>query len=68
MLDGLEEAGAFVRIVAELVTEDTKGPGRIAEAVCDLMRGESVDKIGAEGLILALQGIFGGHKELGFRR
>ena len=35
VLHDLEEAGAFVGIVAELVAENAEGAGRVAETACN---------------------------------
>ena len=52
----LEKAGAFGGIMAKLITEDAKGAGGVAEATGYLRTRQLVDKIGAERLILALEG------------
>jgi hypothetical protein len=41
-------------IATKGVTEHAKGAGRVAEAASDLGRGELLDEIGAQGLVLAL--------------
>ena len=51
--------------MAELVTEDAEGPGRVAEAAGDLVGGEAFDEVGAEGLVLSVQRRFGGEEEPG---
>jgi hypothetical protein len=58
-----EEGSAPVGVVAELVTEDAKGARGIAEAVGDFVGGHLLDEVGAQGLILALQGILGAEEE-----
>lgn len=56
----LKEGGAFVRVVAKRVTQDTKGTGGIAEASGDLGGILLLDEVGPQGLILALdRGIWG---------
>jgi hypothetical protein len=68
--EGAEEGGALLRIVAELMTQDAEGAGRIAEAQGGFRRRELVDEVGAEGFVLAVQRLFGGKEEgggLGFR-
>jgi hypothetical protein len=60
----LEEALAFVRVVAELVAQGAEGTGRIAEPGRDLGRRESLKEVSAEGFVLAVQGGFGGEEEL----
>jgi hypothetical protein len=50
--------------VAELVTQDTKRTGSIAEAAGDVRRGELLNEEGAEGLVLPLQRGLGGKEEL----
>jgi hypothetical protein len=58
-----EEPGAFGVVVAELVAEDAKRPGRIAEAACHVGGTLLVGEEGAERLVLALERFFGGEKE-----
>ena len=62
--EGGEEAGAEVRVVAELVTQDAERTGGIAEAAGDVRRGKLLNKEGAEGLVLPLQRGLGGKEEL----
>jgi hypothetical protein len=50
-------------IVAELVTEDAEGAGRISESAGNIVGGLVVDEKGAEGLVLALEGELGREKE-----
>jgi hypothetical protein len=49
--------------MTELVAEDAEGPRRVAEAASDLVGGESLDEVGAEGLVLSLERRFGGQEE-----
>jgi hypothetical protein len=53
--------------MAELMTEDAKGPRRIAESVCDFVGGLLLDEVRAESFILALERRFGSQEELGER-
>ena len=62
-----EEHGPLGGIVSELMTEDAKGPGCIAEAMGDLVGGSLLDEVSAEGLVLPLLGRFGGQEEPGLR-
>jgi len=43
-----------VGLVAEVVTEDAEGPGRVAESASGLLGGLASDEISAEGLVLPL--------------
>jgi hypothetical protein len=61
----LEERGAFVGVVAELVAEDAQGVGGVTEAAGDLRARQLLDKEGAEGLVLAVEWRFGAEEELG---
>jgi hypothetical protein len=61
----LKEPLAKVGIMAESMTEDTKGARGIAEALGDLSGGATFDEVGAEGLVLALLGGLGSGEELG---
>ena len=58
-----EKGGAFVGIVAELITQDAEGAWRVAEAFGHLSRGILIDEEGAEGLVLALERELGGKEE-----
>jgi hypothetical protein len=40
------------------MTKDAEGAGRIAESAGDFLRGALVDVIGAQGLVLAVPGVF----------
>jgi hypothetical protein len=68
MLDRLKEAELLVGVLAELVAEDTKRAGRVAEAARDLLGRAAFEEVGAEGLVLSVQGVFGGEEEVGDRR
>jgi hypothetical protein len=59
-----EEGGAFVGIVAELMTENAKGARGIAETPGDLGGRLLVDKEGAEGFVLSLQRELRGEEEV----
>ena len=60
---GREEGGPLGGVVAELMTEDAEGPRCVAEAASDLVGGELLDEVGAEGLVLSLERRFGGQEE-----
>ena len=59
-----EEGGAFLRVVAELITQDAEGAGGVAEAAGDVGGGLLIDEVSAEGFVLALQGELGGEEEV----
>lgn len=59
-----EERSAMVGIVAELMAENAKRTGGIAEALRDLGRRKLVDEVSTQRLILALRGRLGGREEL----
>jgi len=61
----LEESGAFLGVVTELVAEDAQGVGGITEVGCDLRAGPFVHEEGAQGFVLAVEGGFGSEEELG---
>ena len=65
MTDGLEEADLLIGVMAELVTEDAEGTRRVAEAAGDLQGRTAIDEVGAEGLVLSVQRVFGGEEEMG---
>src|SRR5260370_13595650 len=65
VLDGLEEADLLIGVMAELVTEDAERTGRVAEAAGDLVGRTAFDEIGAVGLVLSVQRVFGGEEEAG---
>jgi hypothetical protein len=50
---------------AEVVAEDAKGAGSVAEAKSDLVGGGAVDKEGPQSLVLAVGGGRGFKEELG---
>ena len=51
----LEERGALLGVVAELVAKDPQGVGGITEAVGDLRAGQFLHKKGAQSLVLAVE-------------
>ena len=53
-----------MRVVAELVTQDAEGAGRIAEAAGDVGGGLVLDEVSTEGFILALHGELRGQEEV----
>ena len=59
-----EEGGAFLRVVAELITQDAEGAGGISEAAGDVGGGLVVDEVSTEGFILALQRELRGEEEV----
>jgi hypothetical protein len=65
MLDGLEEADLLIGVMAELVTENAKRTGCVAEASRDLKGRPAFDEVGAESLVLSVERIFGGEEEVG---
>jgi hypothetical protein len=54
-------------LIAELMDEDTKTTGGIAEASGGLSRGNTVDKEGPEGFVLSMRGVGRLKKPLGKR-
>ena len=59
-----EERGAFLRVVAELITEDAKGARGIAEAAGDIGGGLLIDEVSTQGFVLALHGELRGEEEV----
>ncbi|MGA2119463.1 MAG: hypothetical protein ABSH56_32525 [Bryobacteraceae bacterium] len=59
-----EEGGAFLGIVAELMTQDAEGAGGVAEAASDVAGGFLINEVSAEGFVLALQGEPRGEEEV----
>jgi hypothetical protein len=47
-----------VIVMAKLVAEDTEASRGIAEALGHLVRGESLDEVSSEGLVLTVSGVF----------
>jgi hypothetical protein len=60
---GLAEEGAFVGAVTELMAQDAERTRGVAETGGDLVGGELFDEIGAEGFVLAVEGVLGGEEE-----
>jgi hypothetical protein len=54
-----------VKVMAKLVAEDTEASRGVAESLGRLVRGESLDEVGSEGLILAVSGAFWFEESLG---
>ena len=50
---------------AEMMTQDAKGTWGVGKTAGDVSRGEALDEIGAEGLVLALGGGGGFEEEAG---
>jgi hypothetical protein len=68
--EGPEEGRALLGVVAELMTQDAEGAGRIPEAASRFDGREPIDEIGTEGFVLAMERLLGGKEEvrgLGFR-
>ena len=59
-----EERGAFLRVVAELITQDAEGAWGIAEAAGDVGGGLFLDEVSTEGFVLALHGELRGEEEV----
>ena len=53
-----------LRILTELMDQDAKAPFRVPEPFGGLLVAETLDEIGAKGLVLSMGGI-GGFKEEG---
>ena len=68
MLGSLEEGGALVGFMAELMTEDAESAWGVIKAAGDLGRRQFIQKIGAEGFVLAVKRGFRSEKELGLAR
>jgi hypothetical protein len=64
---GGEEGGAFGGVMTELMTEDTKGPRRVAESACDFTGGPLLNEVRAEGFVLTLERCIRSQEELGVR-
>ena len=61
----LKEAVAVVGFVAELMTKDAEGAGRIAKAARDLGRRKLIAEVSAESFVLALERRIGCREEEG---
>lgn len=59
---GKKEGG--LRVMTELVTEDTEGARRVAEAASDLLRGELIQEESAQRLVLPVFWVVGAEKEV----
>jgi hypothetical protein len=59
-----EEGGAFLRIVAELITQDAESARRVTEATGDVGRGLLLDEVSTEGFVLALHRELRGEEEV----
>jgi len=68
MFGSLEESGAFGGFMAELMTEDAESAWGVIEAAGDLGRRQLIQKIGAEGFVLAVKRGFGSEEELSLAR
>ena len=63
-----EEAFLQGLLTPELVAQDPKGPGGITKTAGDLCRGEAFDEIGAQGLVLTMEGVDGLEEEASLSR
>jgi hypothetical protein len=63
MLEFTEEVGLGA---TEMMAQDAKRSRRISEAAGDVSRGKTFDKVGSEGLVLALGGGSGFEEETRF--
>ncbi len=54
---GWAEEEVSLRILAEMVDENSEAPWSVTEASCDLGTGCAIDEECAEGLILAVDGV-----------
>src|SRR5260221_6279780 len=61
----LEKARAFAGVMAELITEEPQGIGRITEAAGGFRARQLLDEVSAERLIFSMEGRFGGEKAAG---
>jgi hypothetical protein len=64
----LEERCALVRVVAELIAENPESIGGVAETAGDLASWQLLHEEGAQGLVLAMERLFGAEEELGLVR
>ena len=62
---GLTEEGALVGVMAELMAQDAERARGVTEAGGDLVGWELLDEVGAEGFVLAVEGVLGREKEGG---
>ena len=60
---GLEVAEEIGLRATEMMAEDTKGAGGIAESLGDQWGRDALDEVGAEGLVLAVSGEAGSRKK-----
>ena len=66
VVDLPEETRLPIVGVSKLVAQDPEGPGGITEPLGGFCRGEAIDEIGPQGLVLAMQGIDGFEEEARF--
>jgi hypothetical protein len=59
----LEKGSAFGGRVTELVTEHPEGSWGVSEVSGHLDRGSCLNEVGAEGLVLAVEWVFGSEEE-----
>ena len=55
---------SLIGVVTELMAQDAEGARGIAETLRYLMGGEAFDEVGAQGLVLAVEGMLWGKEEL----
>jgi hypothetical protein len=63
VLGMLEKGSALGGRVTELVTEHTEGSWGVSEVSGHLGRGSCLNEVGAEGLVLAVERVFGSEEE-----
>jgi hypothetical protein len=64
----LEEGGALLGVVAELIAEHAEGIDGVGKTAGDFGSGPFLDEEGAQGLVLAMERGFGAEEELGLTR
>jgi hypothetical protein len=68
MLGSLKKGGALGCLMAELMTEDAESAWGVIEAAGDLGRRQFIQKIGAEGFVLAVKRGFRSEEKLSLAR
>jgi len=61
-----EVPGLTIRAMTEFAAKDTEGSMRVSEALCHLIRRQSVNEICTQSLVLAMQRLFWFYEELLF--
>jgi len=54
-----------MRVLTELMDQDTKASFGVSEALCGLPVGQTFDEVGAKGLVLSMGGVGGLEEEGG---